>query len=158
MTIDQARSFLISSSLLITGCQIVFLLVAPAINYPLMYPKNINMLQIITPVFVGYLGAATHFIFKSPVPQVEANKQFLRPLVVGPIIIYVLAFVAAFGTFGYTNRSGAPIPGGMSVDNLTTALSIILSILAATTGVLISYLFAVDQTQAPPRPRPPQVP
>jgi hypothetical protein len=151
LTVDKARGFLISSSLFITGCQIIFLIVAPAFDYPLIYPKNINILQIVTPVFLGYLGAATHFIFRIPPPQVVVDVEFLPALVIGPVVVYILAFIAAFWAFGYSNRSGAPVPGGMSVDNLATLLSIILSVLAATTGVMISYLFAVHQN-SPQRP------
>jgi hypothetical protein len=32
-------------------------------GFPLTYPKNLELLQIVSPVFLGYLGAATHFIF-----------------------------------------------------------------------------------------------
>jgi hypothetical protein len=149
MTADQARKILISSSLCITGGgQIIFLLIAPSVGFPLPYPKNLNLLQIVSPIFLGYLGTATHFIFKTPTPQVQVNNQFLGLLVNGPIAIYFFAIVAAFGAFGYSNRSGAPIPGGMSVDNLATALSIMLGVLAATTSVLISYLFVANQSAA----------
>jgi len=38
------------------------------------------------------------------------------------------------------------MPGsGMSVDNLATAISVSLALLAVTTGVIVSYLFAVDR-------------
>jgi hypothetical protein len=34
----------------------------------------------------------------------------------------------------------------MSVENLSTAISIPLGLLAATTGVLVSYLFVINQS------------
>ena len=156
MTIVQARKWLILSSLIITGSQVIFLFVAPALEFPLSYPKNLDLLQIVTPVFLGYLGSAAHFIFMTPPPKVPANNEYLGLLVKGPIIIYACAMVAAFGSFAYSNRMGAPIGSGMSVDNLATAISISLGILAVTTGVIISYLFAanqgtVDTTFAPVR-------
>jgi len=141
MTADQGRKWLILSSLIITGIQVIFLFVAPALGYPLTYPKNLYLLQIVTPVFLGYLGSAAHFVFTAPPPEVTVNNQFLGPLVKGPITIYACAMVAAFGTFGYSNREGVQIGSAMTVDNLATAISISLGILAVTTGVIISYLF-----------------
>lgn len=142
MTIDNARKWLIASSLIITGVQMVFLLVSPVIGFPLSYPKNLDLLQIISPVFLGYLGSASHFIFQNPVPQVPMQNQYLGLLVKGPLVIYVLAAGGSLAAFGYSNRVEGSIGAGMSVDNLSTALSLSLGVLAATTGVLSSYLFA----------------
>jgi hypothetical protein len=108
----------------------------------------------VTPVFLGYLGSASHFVFMIPPPSVPANNQFLGLLVKGPIVIYACAVVAALGTFGYSNRTGAPIGSGMSVGELSIAISIALGILAATTGVIISYLFVVNQSAGSAAPAP----
>ena len=147
MSIDEARKWLILSSLIITGVQIIFLFSAPAFNFPLNYPKNLDLLQIISPVFLGYLGSASHFIFQNPAPPVPVQNQFLGLLVKGPIAIYAIAIIAAFASFGYSNRVGAPIGSGMSVDNLATALSAALGILAVTTGVITSYLFVAPKKE-----------
>lgn len=141
MTADQARKWIIVSSLFITGVQLVFLLAAPALGFPLEYPKNLDLLQIVMPVFLGYLGSAAHFIFMSPSPVVQVNNQFLGILVKGPILIYASAIAAAIFAFGYSNRVAATPGDGMSVANLGTALSIALGLLAATTGIIVSYLF-----------------
>jgi hypothetical protein len=153
MTADEARRWLILSSLIITGIQAVFLLVAPVIGVPIDFPKNLGLLQIVTPVFVGYLGSAAHFIFMSPPPVVPVKSQFLGLLVRGPLIIYAAVVAAAFGAFTYSNRPGAAIGQGMSVDSLGTSLTIALSLLAASTGVIITYLFAVNEraSAAPPQ-------
>ena len=120
----------------------VFLVVAPAIDYPLIYPKNLDILQIVSPVFLGYLGSASHFIFRPATEPIPVQNQFLGLLVKGPILIYLLVVVAAFGAFGYANRASVtPQQGGMSADNLATALSLALGVLAVTTGVITSYLF-----------------
>jgi hypothetical protein len=145
MTSDQGRKWLIGSSLLITGAQMTFLLVAPAFGYPLIWPNNLEILQILTPVLLGYLGSASHFVFMTPPPQVAVNNEFLGMLIKGPIAIYVVAMIAAFGAFGFSNRAAATPGTGMSVENLSTAVAICLGILAATTGVIVSYLFVVDQ-------------
>lgn len=145
MTVDAARKDLIVSSLAITGCQILFLILAPVLNYPLRYPQNIQILQIITPVFLGYLGSAAHFIFRPEPPDVRVQNQLLGLLVKGPLIIYVVTVAGALTAFGYSNRTAATPGDGMSVDHLSTALAICLGILAATTSVISSYLFVTPK-------------
>jgi hypothetical protein len=157
MSIDHARKWLILSSLVITGLQMVFLLLSPAIGYPLSYPKNLDLLQIVTPVFLGYLGAAAHFIFLNPPPEVHVQNRFLGMLVKGPVIIYALAAGSSFLAFGYANRSSALPGAGMSTDNLARALSLSLGVLAATTGVIAPYLF-VSPNPTPQAPQTPEVP
>lgn len=154
MTVDEARKWLITGSLLITGVQMVFLVVCPAFGYPLEWPKNLDLLQIISPVFLGYLGSASHFIFMAPAPVVTADNRYLGLLIKGPLTIYTVVVLAAIVAFGYSNRVGAPIGANMSVDNLTNTLSAALGVLAVTTGVISSYLFAVNTTQnaGPPAP------
>jgi hypothetical protein len=77
------------------------------------------------------------------------QNQFLGLLVKGPLIIYLIAVVASFAAFGYANRASAAPGTGMSVDNLATALSLALGVLAVTTGIITSYLFVrqSDQTK-----------
>lgn len=144
MPVDEARKWLIISSLSITGMQIAFLIIAPSIGFPLSYPKNLELLQIVSPVFLGYLGAASHFIFRNPVSDTPIYNQLLGIMVKGPIFIYLLAIVAAFSAFAYSNRSAAVIGTGMSVENLSTAISASLGVLAVSTSVIISYLFSVE--------------
>jgi hypothetical protein len=148
MTIERARKVVILASLIITGVQMLFLIVAPSVGFPLSYPKNLDLLQIVSPVFLGYLGAATHFIFRNPPPTVPAQNEYLGFLVIGPLVIYVMAVGGAFAAFGYSNRVGAALGEGMTQDNLATALSFALSLLAATVGVISSYLFVAQRNAA----------
>jgi len=122
--------------------QLLFLLLAPAIGYPLESPRNIDMVQIITPVFLGYLGSASYFVFAGQKLHGRVRNEFLGYLTVGPIIIYVVAVSAAFFSFGWTNRPSAQPGSGVSVENLGNALSLSLGVLAMTTSVVASYLFA----------------
>lgn len=148
MTTEDARKFILLASLGITGLQMVFLFAAPAFGFPLTYPRNLDLLQIVAPVFFGYLGSAAHFVFRTPAPTVPANNELLGILTRGPIAIYVVAMAAAFGAFAYSNRAGASPGTGMAVENLATATSIALGLLAVTTGILVSYLFVTDQNAA----------
>jgi hypothetical protein len=131
----------------------MFYIVAPAFDFPLTYPKNLDLLQIVSPVFLGYLGSATHFIFQKPAPDVPVQNQYLGMLIIGPILIYTLVTVGSLIAFGYSNRAGAPIGRGMSIENLATALSASLGVLAVTTGVISSYLFVAPADRIPETPR-----
>lgn len=148
MDIDRARSVLILSSLIITGLQIVFLIAAPVFGFPLPYPGNLHVLQIISPVFLGYLGSASHFIFQDPAPVVPVQKRFLGTLVVGPIVIYACSIITAFAVFAWSNRADAPPGTGISEDDLSTILSLALGVLAVTTGVITSYLFVAPKEKS----------
>jgi len=147
MTVTAARKFLISSSLIILGAQMVFLIVGPSFGFPMEYPKNLHLIEIVSPVFLGYLGAASHFIFQNPAPDVPVQNEFLGILVRGPI--YTMAVVSALAAFAYSNRAGAEIGSGMSEDALGTALSLSLGVLAVTTGAITSYLFVSPQRENP---------
>ncbi|MFL9829094.1 hypothetical protein, partial [Rhodoplanes sp. SY1] len=94
MTTDRARRILIIASLAITGLQIVFLVIAPVVDYPLTYPKNLDLLQIVTPVFLGYLGSAAHFVFKPAQADETTASPYLGLLTVGPLVIYAAAVAA----------------------------------------------------------------
>lgn len=146
MTISSARKFLILYSLVILGFQMVFLIASPSIGFPMEYPKNLHLIEIVSPVFLGYLGSAAHFVFQNPAPEVPVQNEFLGLLVKGPLIIYALAVATALGAFAYSNRVGAEIGSGMSEDALGTALSLALGVLAVTTGVITSYLFVTPKT------------
>jgi hypothetical protein len=145
MKIDSARSWVIWGSLGITASQGVFLLVAPAFGFNLKYPKNLDLLQIIGPVFLGYLGAAAAFIFKDPPPEVPVNEKFLGPLVVGPLAVYILFVGGALAVFGYSNRENAVVGTGIPVEDLSRALSIALGVLAATTSIISANLFVAPK-------------
>jgi hypothetical protein len=147
MKIDTARGWIIWGSLTITTGQCLFLSMAPAFGFPLQFPKNLDLLQVVGPVFLGYLGAAAAFIFKDPPPEVPVNEKFLGPLVIGPILIYALFVVGVFWAFGFSNRDQAAIGSGMSVDALSRSLAIALGILAATTSVISSNLFVVPKSK-----------
>lgn len=140
MPIDVARSFLIISSLIITGAILIFMISAPEIGYPLEWPQNLRILQIVLPVFLGYLGSAAYFIFKEKAEPVRVRTRFLGLLVIGPMIIYALAMLASLVVFGFSNRA-AQTGAGMTVDELSDCLTASLSLLSVTTNFIITRLF-----------------
>jgi hypothetical protein len=149
MNAEAARSWLIKISLFITGANFAFFLIAPAIGYPLTFEQSMRLQEINLPVFLGYLGSAAHFIFRSSArtesnPSLRSNS-LVALLVKGPVIIFGVATGSAIIAFGFTNRSGAQPGSGMSTDVLAAVLSAALGILAVTTSVAVSYLFSAER-------------
>ena len=136
MTIQTARIWLIKVTLAITGLNFAFFLVAPSLGYPMTFEQAIRLLEIVTPVFFGYLGSATYFLFgKSGSNQdvaLQGSKELFGLLVKGPVYVFGVATLAAMFAFGYSNRSTAPAGSGMTVDLLAGSISAALGLLAVT--------------------------
>ena len=145
MSVESARKWVIVSSLIITGALFVFFLVAPTLGFPLEYSQAIRLLQIALPVFFGYLGSASRFIFKTGptaiVNEAEIKNSLFGLLVKGPVIVFIVANAAAFFSFAYSNRAAAEPGTGMDVDTLATIITVALSLLAVTTNAAVSFLF-----------------
>jgi len=147
---EAARSWIIKVSLGLTGGVFIFLVLSPFLGYPLDPGAGdlIRLLEILFPVFLGYLGMATHFVFRSEgtakagaaeEPPLSSNAVLL---IRGPVLVWMAMIVAAFTAFGLANRAGAPAGTGMSVDLLAGLVTAALGLLAATTSVAVSYLFS----------------
>lgn len=140
---QSERLWLIVADLAITGCIIVFFLVAPVFGYPLTYEESYQVMQIVFPVFVGYLATAVAFVVRPAAEQTltPERAKVLRLLLRGPLIIFVVGVVIVWIVFGISNsRYGAP-GAGMTLKVFSNLHTGLLSILAATTGGLIAFLF-----------------
>jgi hypothetical protein len=158
VTIDQARRFLVIASLFFTGAVFVFFLVAPAVGYPLTWDQSSRIFEIILPVFLGYLGSATHFLFRggqNPKPiELKDDSGMLGLLIRGPLWVFGIAAIAIVFAFGFTNRAAAPSGSGMSVDALAGSFTAVIGLLAVTTNVAVSYLFSIGERPTPEKPGP----
>ena len=142
----KERKRLILMSLVSSACVFVFFLLAPALGYPLAWEQSIRLIELIVPVFVGYLGAAAHYIFQStsgstkvaPMPELASLVTF------GPLLVFLIGSGVVLFVFGYTNRSSA-FPGtGMNIDVLSAIFTALLGLLTVTTSVAISYFFSLE--------------
>jgi hypothetical protein len=140
-----ARLSIAVFSLAITGLLICFLLIAPEIGLPFNQSRheNISLLQIVFPVFLGYLGSASHFVIRSPqVTEVAvADEQLLWILVFGPFLLYLVINITLFATFFLANREGG---SGMSLEDLSKWFSIALGLLTCTISVISSHVFGTS--------------
>lgn len=145
MADNAARRLLIYSSLFISGALFVFFMMAPPLGFPLTYEQAMRVLEIVLPVFLGYIGSASAYLFSAE--QVvgivhEDRRQFLAPLLIGPVAIFLLVVVTILVSFGLSNRTSAPAGEGMSVDLLAGSISAALGFLAVSTNLIAGRLFA----------------
>ncbi len=149
MTNESARRWLVLASLVAIAVVFAFFVMAPAIGFPLTFVQSRGLLEIVAPVFLGYLGTATHF-FISKKPQKTESEKFLEGtislLVRGPVLVFAVICVFSIFSFGFSNRIGAPAGNGMSLDSFAGYLSVALSFLAATTSIVVAYLFRSENS------------
>ena len=147
---DSARKWLVVSSLSITGAVFLFFLLAHALGFPLTFAQSLRVLEIILPVFLGYLGSAASFVFRAASDADEvvfrrSASSLASLLIVGPLLIFSSSLVAIVIAFWITNRPTAPAGSGMTLDQLSAGMSLILGLLVVTTNVAISYVFGGGQ-------------
>lgn len=141
-----ARLWLVAASLLTSASLIVFFLLAPAVGYPLEFSQSLRILEIVLPVFLGYLGAAALYVFRASSADDDvvfrpAALPLVTVLVKGPVLIFAIAAVALLVAFGITNRQNAPPGSGIGIDQLAAGMTAILGLLTVTTNVAVAYLF-----------------
>jgi hypothetical protein len=152
MTIHKARVWLINASLCTTAAIFVFFLIAPTIGYPLSFEQAVRFIEIVLPVFLGYLGTATSFIFGGrhgdPKAGTKNLNELLGILVRGPVIVFAAACCAALCAFGVSNGEAASPGSGMSIDVLAGVLAAALGLLTISTSALVTALFPIRRQEA----------
>jgi len=155
MSVYEARKWLIIASLAMAALSFCFFILAPVFGYPLRYSQAQSVLQIVLPVFLGYLGAASQFAFqKSPPADTAVAGPLTGLLVKGPIAVFALMMVVLVVAFGYSNRPTASPGDGMSAELLSTGVTVAIGLLAVTTNVIIAYLFAAEKKPAKAEKKP----
>ena len=146
MTVENARTWLILASLLITGGCFLFFILAPVFSYPISSDQSVRILQIIIPVFIGYLGSATYFVFNNQTSSenltFQGNSLQVKLLIKGPVYLFCVGLVAILIVFWKGNSANASPGDGMAIDGLATWVAVLLSILTVTTNVIVAYLFS----------------
>ena len=143
MDTEMARVWLVVASLIMVLAYFLFLILAPLFGYPLQFHHSVRLLEIILPVFLGYLGNASYFVFKNPKKQNSVQLGRLTSIMICvPVIVFGIIVAAIMFAFLYTNRLD-DIPGnGMTVDMLAGLLAAALGLLTVTMNVMTSYIFS----------------
>jgi hypothetical protein len=148
MTTNEARRWVVGASFIVATSVCVFFLLAPLFKYPLKWPDALRMMEIVFPMFVGYLAAATQFMVQHGVGaeddvHLRGDPKLVAMLLKGPFVVLALAFVVLAVAFGVSNSSVKNDGYGLGPDDFGRVLSLVLALLAATTNIIVGYLFAV---------------
>lgn len=141
--VSGARLSIVLQSILAISLLFVFLILAPAIGYPLKYGQAYGLSQIVLPVFFGYLGLASNFLtFKTnPKGTPVRSSGALSLIIVGPFAVFFSATFVLFFAFYLGNRESASPGTGMSFDDLSRWMTAILGLFTVTVGIIASSLF-----------------
>jgi hypothetical protein len=153
MDVHGARKWLIYASLVATLLAFLFFLIAPVLGFPLTFEQSLRLLELVVPVFLGYLGTSTRFLVRgtrarSANRSSRAYTELLAILVRGPVIVFSISFAGALIAFGVSNDSSAPPGAGMSLDTLAVIFTAELGLLTATTSLLVPALFLEEAVGA----------
>lgn len=147
MSLYHARKWLIVASLATAAGAFCFFMLAPLAGYPLRYSQAQLVLQIVLPVFLGYLGAATQFVFQKTPPPEEliSVRPMMDLLIKGPITLFLLMISVVIAAFGYSNRASAQPGDGMTVEQLSGGITAAMGLLAVTTNAIVAYIFGIEK-------------
>lgn len=148
MTVKQARFFIVNMSVLGTAGTFLFFMIGKPLGYPLSWSQVQRVVEIVLPVFLGYLGAASLYVFgqkgKNDDVSFGQNEDLAGRILRSSAWTFALILAAILFAFGYTNRPNATQDEGMSIDTLSWAVTAILGILNVSTNVAVTYLFSVS--------------
>jgi hypothetical protein len=147
MDTETGRNWITTASLALTAAHFMFFIIAPVVGYPLTFVQAMRLLEIVLPVFLGYLGSAAYFLFSAghaSSPSARVSSQLLGLLVRGPVIVFGLASLSVIVAFGVSNSRYASRGSGMSIDMFAAAITGALGLLTVTTNVVVSYLFSAE--------------
>jgi hypothetical protein len=146
-----ARRAVVLFSLVSTGVLIPFLILAPYIGYPLKPGESLAVVRVVTPVFLGFLGAASIFVTKvhQEISDIRGDSgRLLGFLIFGPFLLFFVSMISLLLAFYIGNSPRQTIVGiGITVDDLTSWISIILGILTVTAGVISNSLFGLERQE-----------
>lgn len=147
MTYVRARMNLVKSSLAMISLYGLFLILCPVTAYPLFFDQAFQILQIIVPLFLGYLSSAVVFVMQGEPDDQNQVSELLGLLVIWPFRVVFMLLFALFFAFGYANWPTDTLPTGainFGFDLLSSMVSFILGIHTAVTSALVAYLFKIE--------------
>ncbi|MGJ5077005.1 hypothetical protein [Bradyrhizobium oligotrophicum] len=145
MTAEQARRKLIFLSLVTTVLFSAFLIVSPLFT-PFGPQEALQVVQVVFPVFAGYIGSAVLFLFRgNPASGTIADQGLLKMLIYAPFAVFWCLAAAVLFYFYVSNQPG--YNQGMTFPQLMTYVTIIISFMNITTGALGAFLFQSEEIQ-----------
>jgi len=119
-----------------TGLLLGFFLISPSfMPFNPGKDENVRLIEIILPVFLGYLGSASQFLLRSSGNDASfhGDERLLFVLTVGPCCLFFVLNVVLFTTF-YVEKN--------PIAEVSKWFTLILSLLTSTVGVITVNMFA----------------
>jgi hypothetical protein len=145
---DADRIWIIKASIVLLGLSFAFFVVGrPLFGFPMLYDEVIRVLQLIFPVFLGYLGLGASYVtgqknaMREPDYGSRADTKLARLMLRAPIYLVSGGLGVLIIAFWTSNLPHATAGAGMSLDSFCWFLSAILGVLAASSGLLVTRLF-----------------
>jgi len=124
-----------------------FLIVSPLI-IQIESRDTYRLVQIIFPVFAGYLGSAVLYLFQGTKSEVTvADPTLLKYIVYGSFCIFWSPDIALFGFFYLSNVPTIKIKG-MQLGELANYLTLLIAFMNITIGAMTTFLFNVDSSRS----------
>jgi hypothetical protein len=142
--VQAFRLQLVKMSILYSGAIGVFCLIAPFLHYPLEFPdESIKVLQLILPVFIGFLVAGVRFYTTAETidEPITPRVVTLTKLLQWSFSLFTVLTVTVFLVFGLSATSLVSPRRGMDIDQLTLLLSLLLTLLTGTVGAMVTFAF-----------------
>jgi hypothetical protein len=148
MTVKAARMWIVKWSLLLISFYGIFFIMAPIAPYPLGYKESVQLIELIFPLFLGYLSTAVVFTFEGK--DVETyTTDLLGALTKGPFFVATALSLALFTSYWFSQSTLSPLALSrpMEFETFSSLFSAILGIYTATTSALVAYLFGFEKQQ-----------
>lgn len=130
--------------ILIVGFLLLFVAAPIFFGYPLDHQQRMRLIQLILPVFIGYLSSAIKYKFSNKTNKLKLNKSndpAIRLLIKGSVYLFAFGMLLFWIEFWYTNRPNSPLGTGITIDQLVWYITVMLVLLTGTTGHIVASLF-----------------
>lgn len=91
--VERARVWILKMSLLIVTAYVVLFIIAPFLDLPLEMHHSIRIIQLLLPVFLGYIGSGYRMLYRRKIFSYKNSESnitlsMLSLLVKGPIFVF----------------------------------------------------------------------
>lgn len=149
----KLRMKLVRLSVVYAGSIGVFCLVAPIFGYPIDFPsESIIVVKQLLPIFIGFLAAGANYFTQGYSEETDESVSAVRLKGLNTIVnlsfwLFTVLTVALFFAFGYSGSRWAQPGQGMSIDDLTLLLAILLSVMTGTVGIIVTFVFRTGRVR-----------
>ena len=143
--LESTRLKAIYLTILSLGAMMLFVSIGTALGFPLEYEQALILGKITLPTFIGYLAIAAVYATSQARSRPPSSRRLplIKALLYGPMILFWIVNLATFMAFYFNNTHST---SEFTFDTLSNIVSITVSILVASTSVVITGLFQSEDS------------